>query len=94
MRIEFSFAAKEDYVELVSYGAMQFGRKVAQNYAESLINRLDILRDHPSAGPKLTIDNRILVHRSHVIIYRVTDTGVLIVRILDSRQNWQALELD
>jgi toxin ParE1/3/4 len=34
---------------------------------------------------------RILVHRSHLVIYRIEPSQVLVIRVIGGRQDWKRL---
>ncbi|WP_404384704.1 type II toxin-antitoxin system RelE/ParE family toxin [Caenispirillum salinarum] len=60
-------------------------------YKQGFDATLDVLDQAPLiARERLDVDPPVRLHpyRSHVIVYRVIDDGILIVRLLHARQDW------
>ena len=98
MNIVLSHLAEADLEDLTLYGLINFGPTVARKYFDSLNARIKLLASHPEMGRSVeTRTNgicRMLVHQSHVVLYRIDPSQITIIRILDARQNWRALRLD
>ena len=57
-------------------------------------DKLDVLCSHPEIARERTeIDPPVRLHpyRSHLIIYRIEGDHLVIIRVVHSRQHWQAL---
>lgn len=78
-------AAKDDLVNSYEYGFYQFGESQATIYHNQLEERFTFLANNPYAAPVAKdIDEqyRRAVHGSDSIYYRITDEGILIVRVI------------
>lgn len=83
--VEFSNAAEADLIEIDEFSFTQFGEDTAEIYMHGFDEAFARLRDFPMGAPilpDLGQDIRCLVHRRHRILYRATESHVLIVRIL------------
>ena len=78
-------AAKEDVINSYEFGFYQFGESQAVNYHNQLEERFQFLADNPCVAPLATGRDeqyRRAVHGSYSIYYRITNEGILIVRII------------
>ncbi|EKV28213.1 plasmid stabilization system [Caenispirillum salinarum AK4] len=60
-------------------------------YKQGLDATLDVLDQAPRiARERLDVDPPVRLHpyRRHVIVYRIIDDGILVVRLLHARQDW------
>jgi toxin ParE1/3/4 len=86
--------ARADLVEIWSYSFERWGKAQADRYVGELRLRVEALPDNPKLGRLWRwkkSETRVLVVRSHVIAYAVTDSQIEVIRILNARQNWQAI---
>jgi toxin ParE1/3/4 len=86
--------ADQDIIDIYLHGYGQFGQKQAEQYHEGLAAVLDLIADNPRMArerPEFTPPVRLHPYRSHLIVYRLDDAGVLVVRILHGRQDWERL---
>lgn len=84
--------ADQDIIDIYVYGAAEFGIEQAERYHEGLVETFEALSANPlMARERPEIDPPVRLHpyRSHLIVYVVRDEGVLIVRVLHGRQEWQ-----
>jgi toxin ParE1/3/4 len=68
-----------------------FGVVQAEQYFVDLIGCFDLLAERPRIGrerPELNPPMRVHFHKAHIIAYHVTADEILIVRVLDGRQDW------
>jgi len=82
--------ARADLAAIDDYSEGQFGREIADAYADGLEAIFDLLSRHPLSGaamPKLGKGVRCIVHRKHRIFYTVRDDIVLIARIIHHARN-------
>jgi toxin ParE1/3/4 len=82
--------ADADLVGIVQYGAERFGREQAEAYLRGLDAAFHRLARKPDLGTRcpreLGRGRWRLLHREHVIYYRVVKTTVVISRVLGKRQ--------
>lgn len=89
--VRLSRSAREDLVRLHDEGIGQFGIHQAERYLAELQRALLFLSEYPLAARERVDTNppvRIHPFRSHVIVYRVDDRGVLVLRFRHARENW------
>jgi toxin ParE1/3/4 len=85
MRLELSREADGDIVDMLLYGAEEFGWVAAEAYVASFDARFDRLIDHPQIGmahPEIRAGLRSIPHRSHRIYYSVDGEVIIVQRIL------------
>ncbi len=73
-------------------GVAKFGVDQAERYHEGLIATLDLLANNPRIARERFEFNppvRLHAYRSHMIVYVLKTEGILIVRILHGRQDWE-----
>lgn len=86
--------ADQDIVDLYVDGAQQFGIDMAERYHEGLMSLLELLGSNPRMDrlrQEFTPPVRMHAYRSHQVVYVEDGPGVLIVRVLHSRQDWQTV---
>lgn len=77
--------AAEDIADIAAFGIERFGQRQARLYREGLRRRLERIAERPLLYP--AVDHvrpgyRLSVYESHAIYFRITEYGVLVVRIL------------
>lgn len=91
-RYIFGKSAQSDIVNIADYTIENFGIKQARKYRDGLISCFQDLADRPERGRLyLHKDDTLLMryrHKSHVIFYKRTNTGVLIIRVLGERMDF------
>ncbi len=63
----------------------------AERYFADLRECFDLLSEQPMVArerPELNPPVRVHCHKAHVIAYLVKQDGILIVRVLEGRQDW------
>jgi toxin ParE1/3/4 len=73
-------------------GAAEFGVDQAERYHEGLISAFDLLAANPLLARERTEFNppvRLHPYQAHMIAYVVRDDGILIIRVLHGRQDWE-----
>lgn len=83
--------ATDDLEEVWRYGAENWGLEQADLYIDGLAHLFDVLVKNPVLArerAEFTPLVHIHTHQSHLVVYRVEDDHVLIVRILGGEQNW------
>ena len=91
MRLIVSQAAEADLVDIQLYGILTFGQKAAEDYADGLKVAAGRLLEFPGLAPERQGFNqplRILIHRSHIIVYAVENDVVRILRFRHCSEDW------
>jgi toxin ParE1/3/4 len=91
MAFETTVLADQDLIDLYVCGARMFGVAQAEKYFADLVRCFDLLAERPAvARERLEFKPPIRVHfhRAHIVAYLVQSDGILIVRVLDGRQDW------
>jgi len=87
-------AAQIDLSGIWDYTAKMWSRDQADTYLRGLGKKLEALCSRPEIARERTeIDPPVRLHpyRSHLIIYRIEDDHLAIIRVVHSRQHWQVL---
>ena len=85
--------ADEDIADLYVAGARSFGVAQAERYQDGLFSAFQMLADNPLMARErreLTPPVRLHPYQAHMIVYVEQGAGVLIVRVLHGRQDWEA----
>ena len=85
-----SDAAAKDIEQILDRSDADFGPHQTELYYHSLKNCLELLGENPNMGSSaddLRPGYRRFAHESHVVFYRDTGRGVLIVRVLHKRMD-------
>ena len=94
MKYRITVAADRDIIELYVLGANQFGASQSERYVDDLFDTFELLADNPRmARERLELNPpmRLHPHRAHIIAYTIHEEGILIVRVLHGREDWQRL---
>ncbi len=92
MEYRLSDDAQSDTVEIYSDGVLRWGAKRAEAYFNGIYDTFIEIADFPLANrvrSEISPGIRIQVYESHLIIYRVVDGGVEILRIVHGHHDWQ-----
>jgi toxin ParE1/3/4 len=84
--------ADQDIIDIYLWGCREFGQPQAERYHERLAATLDLIAANPRIARERTEFNppvRLHPYQSHMIVYLLDDIGVLVVRILHGRQDWE-----
>jgi toxin ParE1/3/4 len=87
---ELSDVAAKDIEQILNRSIVDFGLPQTELYYHSLKNCLGLLGENPNMGSiadDIRPGYRRFAHESHVIFYRDTGRGILIVRILHKRMD-------
>lgn len=85
-------AADRDIAGLYADGEAQFGTPQAERYQDGLFDLFDLLADNPRLArerPEFTPPARIHPYGAHLVVYTIDDAGILIVRVLPGRADWE-----
>ncbi len=84
----------EDLEDVWRYTAETWSIEQADTYIDDLTRVFETIAASPTLGrewQEFTPPVRIHPHERHVIVYVIRDQGVVVLRILGGRQNWQAI---
>jgi toxin ParE1/3/4 len=84
--------ADQDIIDIYLQGHREFGLRQAERYHEGLAATFDLIAANPRLArerPEFNPPVRLHPYQSHMIVYVVDDAGVLIVRVLQGRQEWE-----
>jgi toxin ParE1/3/4 len=84
--------ADQDIVDIYLRGCREFGQQQADRYHIGLAATLDLIADNPRMArerSEFTPPVRLHTHQAHLIVYLLDNEGVLIVRVLHGRQDWE-----
>lgn len=90
IRLVLRSAARRDLVEIWLYTADQWGAAQAENYTAAMGREIRNALAFPRIGSQvegLPNDYRELTSGKHRIIYRYSDTELVVVRIIHERQD-------
>ena len=77
--------ASVDLDELLDYSIINFGVDVTIQYHQSLEQCFEMLDKNPDLGTPsehIRSDYLCFIHRSHLVFYKKTNEGILIIRLL------------
>lgn len=83
--------AERDIGTIAGIGIETFGMKQARAYHDALFNVFDLIADNPRMGrERLELTPAVRVHpfRSHIILYKIEDADVLIIRVRHAHEDW------
>ncbi len=86
--------ADEDIINIYVHGATAYGVGQAEAYLGELTASISLLADNPYLArerPEFDPPVRIHPHEPHLIVYRIFEGVVLIVRVLHGRQDWESI---
>lgn len=84
--------ADQEIIDIYLRGCREFGQRQAELYHDGLARAFDLIATEPRiAGERREFTPPVRLHpyKSHLIIYVLDDVGVLIVRVLRRRQEWE-----
>jgi toxin ParE1/3/4 len=94
-RVRFTARAREDLLDIWVHVARHSGESVADRVLDSIEQSSRMLQEHPRLGrarPEIQPEARSIVIERWLALYRVTEDGVQIVRILDGARDVAAIE--
>jgi toxin ParE1/3/4 len=84
-------AAREDLIQMYMEGVRQFGVAQAEKYQDDLERVFNLLGANPLlARERLELTPPVRIHpsASHLIVYKVGEDGILIIRIRHHLEDW------
>lgn len=91
MAVKLSNAAQRDLFDIALDGLDKFGPRQAEIYETGLVKCLDTLDRNPRIGSEhddYVPPVRMFPYQSHVVVYRIEDAGIFIIRICHAREDW------
>lgn len=85
--------ANQDIIDLYVAGSVQFGMGQADKYHLGLLQAFDLLAANPFLArlrPEYDPPTRLYRYRAHMIAYVEDEAGILVVRVLHGRQDWES----
>ena len=96
-RYRLSRPADEDFVQIYLQGHEQFGPNQAEHYAAGMTATFETLAQFPKLARERKEHRppvRVQRHGAHVIVYRIEEDGILILRIRHGREDWLSNPLE
>lgn len=87
--------AEEDVIRLYLTGLDEFGEVVAENFQHGLRRVFDFLADYPAAArerDEVSPPVRAHPYNSHVVIYIIDGSDVVILGVRHGREDWMAAD--
>ena len=95
MSVVYTARAREDLLDIWLYVAAHNSEAVADRSYDRIEKSCRLLADHPQLGrarPEIQPEARSLVIERWLALYRVTEDGAQIVRIIDAARDLSAIE--
>jgi toxin ParE1/3/4 len=83
--------AEDDILHIYATGAVEFGLEQAERYHAGLEQAFAFLSNFPRAAPErpeLGRPTRVHPYKSHIILYRLDEEGILIQRVRHGSEDW------
>jgi plasmid stabilization system protein ParE len=95
MKVFISAEAERDQRDIIVWTADRYGLARATAYADGLARKVLFLGEFPFAAAVRDLSGRdpirVTTYKAHLILYRISNSSVLVLRIVDARRNWAAL---
>jgi len=94
-RVRFTAGAREDLLDIWLYVATHNSAAVADRVCDSIERTCGLLNDHPRLGgarPEIQPEARSIVIERWLALYRITEDGAQVVRIIDGARDLSAIE--
>ena len=94
-RVLFTARAREDLLDIWLYVAKHNSEAVADRIYDSIEQSCRLLKDHPQLGrarPEIQPEARSIVVERWLALYRTTEHGVQILRVVDGARDLSAIE--
>lgn len=91
MSFRLSLAAEDDIIGIAEEGVRLFGPAQARQYHDDLFAILELIAANPRMARErheLSPPMRIHPFKAHLVIYRIEEDGVLIVRVRHGHEDW------
>lgn len=94
---QLSGKADEDLGEIYVFSHQRFGEDRADAYLLALEERFSILAGQPSLGRRIDHIRKGYLcwdHESHSIFYKITDVGIIVMRVLHGKRDMRTILRD
>jgi toxin ParE1/3/4 len=94
-RVRFTARAREDLLDIWLYVATHNSEAVADRVYDSIEQTCGLLNEHPHLGrarPEIQPEARSVVIERWLALYRITEDGAQVVRIIDGARGLSAIE--
>ena len=85
--------ADQDIIDIYIRGCREFGQPQAEQYHAGLAATFDLIAEHPRmARERAEFSQPVRLHpyHAHVVVYLLDEKGVLIIRVLHGRRDWES----
>jgi toxin ParE1/3/4 len=92
MQFKLTSNADKDIRDIYEFGLAAFGRRKAESYFDNLYDAFEYIAANPMASrerSETVPPIRIYVFHAHLVIYRIEDRGIVVLRILHGHADWQ-----
>ncbi len=93
--VRFTARARQDLLDIWFYVATHNAEAIADRVYDSIERTCGLLSEHPRLGrarPEIELEARSIVIGRWLALYRVTEDGAQIVRIIDGARDLSAIE--
>ncbi len=92
MSYETTRQADQDIIDIYARSVAGFGVDQAECYHRGMVSVFELLSENPRLArerPEFDPPVRLHPYQAHMIAYTAQDGGILIIRILHGRQEWE-----
>lgn len=90
LKVKWTLLAAQEYQSAVDWLLMYWDEKIAMRFVTNVENKIDLLRQFPFIGNVSSIlpqCRKTLILPYHILIYKVTEDSIEIIRLFDGRQH-------
>ena len=92
MGYRLSSLAERDFIDLIAFGFERFGKTQTEKFAEELKRTFIRIAQFPLANrdrSEMDPSARVQIFQNYLIIYRIEQDGIFILRIVHGHYDWQ-----
>lgn len=90
LKLNLTIDAEKDLTQIARYTLAQFGKTQSEHYYRNLIKVFDILCEHPGLGQdqaSIRSGLKRFVHQHHSVYFKVQRKQLIVIRVLNARQD-------